>query len=368
MSNCEKDDQGNVISWDKSWSPVGDVSTENVEIDKFCEDTNGPNYFLFPEMSLSQSFTSCQSITGYLPSPESKKDFELYKKEALKSPRLSDVQCTDYWVGATDLKSESKWTGDNGKEVSMYWSHRQPDGLDVENCAVMRFGEREGVYDTFCTQTACAVCVLNRRPIWSLMGSCEKYQRNRHFAAMQSNGNIIFKGYSDYEIFQKDDIWVWNDRRNDETLATLISVNRTSDLGLYPFGRKVWKLNTTMCNKMKGEELSVLLTPCKDDQFTCNDASCIPLWQRCDLKPNCKDQSDEQNCRLIDIPRSYRADIPPLSTTENTSLPISLGVVLESIDIHTADMRMHVNINLTMSWRDNRVQYRNLNEDRTLNR
>ena len=41
------------------------------------------------------------------------------------------------------------------------------------------------------------------------------------------------------------------------------------------------------------------LTGCNKTEFACKDASCVPMMERCDGKANCKDASDEENCKYI---------------------------------------------------------------------
>ena len=43
------------------------------------------------------------------------------------------------------------------------------------------------------------------------------------------------------------------------------------------------------------------LTKCSINEFTCNDGSCVPLENRCDLKPDCEDNSDEKLCKKVVI-------------------------------------------------------------------
>ena len=41
------------------------------------------------------------------------------------------------------------------------------------------------------------------------------------------------------------------------------------------------------------------LTGCNRTEFSCKDASCVPMVERCDGKANCKDASDEENCKYM---------------------------------------------------------------------
>ena len=39
------------------------------------------------------------------------------------------------------------------------------------------------------------------------------------------------------------------------------------------------------------------LAGCNRTEFTCKDASCVPTLERCDGEANCKDASDEKDCK-----------------------------------------------------------------------
>ena len=41
------------------------------------------------------------------------------------------------------------------------------------------------------------------------------------------------------------------------------------------------------------------LTGCNKTEYACKDGSCVPMVERCDGKTNCKDASDEENCKYI---------------------------------------------------------------------
>ena len=40
----------------------------------------------------------------------------------------------------------------------------------------------------------------------------------------------------------------------------------------------------------------------QEDEFTCDDGTCQPLINRCDLKGDCTDRSDEVECKKVVFP------------------------------------------------------------------
>ena len=55
------------------------------------------------------------------------------------------------------------------------------------------------------------------------------------------------------------------------------------------------------------------LSGCADDEFTCSDGQCINMNSRCDQIINCRDESDEQNCRCLVLKNGYNKAVPPFT-------------------------------------------------------
>ena len=61
----------------------------------------------------------------------------------------------------------------------------------------------------------------------------------------------------------------------------------------------MWETSERFCEGDKRQLLT--LTKCLEDEFTCDDGSCVPIENRCDLKQDCEDNSDEKLCQKVVI-------------------------------------------------------------------
>ena len=114
------------------------------------------------------------------------------------------------------------------------------------------------------------------------------------------------------------------------------------------------------------------LTGCREGEFTCSDGQCIRMEERCDQIRNCRDKSDENNCKLIVFEDNYNEKVPPFTITEesNILIPAKIRVSTQLKNVlaisefsHTIDLK----IGMTMKWYENRVLYHNLKNEEALN-
>lgn len=84
--------------------------------------------------------------------------------------------------------------------------------------------------------------------------------------------------------------------------------------------------------------------------------------QRCDLKNDCLDKSDEHDCNFLRSDPTYVKEIPPRGR-DGGPLTINAGVSILSIpNIDTVGSKLTINFFLTLYWSDSRLQFENLNK------
>ena len=88
--------------------------------------------------------------------------------------------------------------------------------------------------------------------------------------------------------------------------------------------------------------------------------------------PDCEDKSDERGCRLIVLEGDYNKNIPPIG--KNTSLggliPATVGIsitLMKVVEIEETDHSIHLQFQISLQWRENRVTFQNLKYETSLN-
>nr|XP_027218304.1 glycine receptor subunit alpha-2-like [Penaeus vannamei] len=136
----------------------------------------------------------------------------------------------------------------------------------------------------------------------------------------------------------------------------------------FPIGRHMWIFSHGFCGKPPGTAISLALTQCESDEFTCNNGNCIPLHEVCDRRAQCTDKSDELNCTLVLRPEGYQPSLPPEAPLSEGPLPVILNITIDSFkEIDAINSRFIVELQIRMIWKDVRLHYLNLKSDRQLN-
>ena len=163
--------------------------------------------------------------------------------------------------------------------------------------------------------------------------------------------------------------WIMSNPRLNVTART--SASQIS----YALGKHNWTIqgDKYQCYKGRDYEIQMKLTGCKKCEFTCDDGQCIPMEKRCDQEPQCKDESDERNCKILVLQHGYNKEVPPIVTTgkktqEKELLPVRVSLTLQKvIAIEEDDYSISFKFKISLMWRENRVTFENLKTDSTNN-
>ncbi|XP_042235984.1 gamma-aminobutyric acid receptor subunit pi-like, partial [Homarus americanus] len=226
---------------------------------------------------------------------------------------------------------------------------RNPVGGIYQNCLIIR---ELGLLDTDCNKQSCSACHTTAGSTWTLRSICEEEKRMYYFDLVAFP--LYFRGYGEYMVEKVGDVWTWYDSITNITKAVLPVQEHLN----YPIGRQTWDIKDPVCGQESGKR-QLTLSPCTAGEFTCTDGTCISFARRCDLKFDCGDKTDESFCDIVNFPGDYRSKLPPRPVSD-LSLPISVNVSMDTINIDTTTMLISVSYNLRMTWFDNRLTYNNL--------
>jgi hypothetical protein len=72
----------------------------------------------------------------------------------------------------------------------------------------------------------------------------------------------------------------------------------------------------------------VFIFQCSENEFGCEDGSCVLLEKRCDEIRDCDDQSDEKDCDLIgETEGLYQKWKPPIVSLDNkTNIDVNISL------------------------------------------
>jgi hypothetical protein len=221
-------------------------------------------------------------------------------------------------------------------------------------------------------------CMYQRLPILTLRGICPGSalapQDSPDYVPKQlpsSPSNLFLVGAISTQIRYNDttEQWILTD-----AVSSVTAVSKASKLS-FVLGKHTWTVTNDVfgCSEGRPYTIQLKLTGCSEGQFTCSDGQCINIAKRCDQTPNCRDESDEKGCKLIELKESYNKLIPPISTVSpanDTILPAHVNVsivLLKIVSMEEVEHSIDFQFEVVLSWRENRVSYNNLKQKTALN-
>lgn len=361
QAHCIDYAPGDIFSLDRDQMQLTGVSIELQKIESFCEESVG--YVIFPERrNLPDSQQTCRRAGYEIYSPSTRDENTALFNESL----LFTTQClaNNYhlWVGATDGEEENVWRKFQDGSVigDPPFEQKEPNGGSGENCILMFL--LSGLWvDTSCNirWAACVPCQISSSIPLRLRGLCYNNEAETFYEVLgYKNEKPYFRGYYGMMVYRRNGSeWEMFNVAQGYTMATTILPSENS----YPFGRHLWTLSRAICDQSPGSVVRLSFSICANTEFSCSNGDCIPKVNRCDGTNDCVDFSDEDDCKMLVLPRGYRATQPPSSSQQ--SGPLHLGSTLTILRVsQISDVRraMNVEMNLDLQWPDPRITYLNL--------
>ena len=180
------------------------------------------------------------------------------------------------------------------------------------------------------------------------------------------SSNFVLRGLLKTSIEYDKDKSKWNlSVVGHETVGLSLADEASSLIGKHLF---TLEHDNKKCSK-GGEPYSryLKLTGCLEEEFTCHDGQCISMRGRCNQVIDCRDKSDESECKLIVLDESYNKNVAPFIVNETTKdikqAAVNISINLRDvIDISEQSHKITFKFAIYLVWYENRAIYHNLKE------
>lgn len=265
------------------------------------------------------------------------------------------------WIGATDVLEDGVWRNDHTQEIITYtnFSSLYPITGSLTNCAEMM---NDGFWTVDMCELAtkrCTACYVERSDFLRLRGLCfDNDHQSRFRIDGYADGRPLIRGYYKLIITWKraETQWVLTDVERNQTLARL----PVADVETYPIGQKEWEVSKGVCGMAKGGQRTLSLSPCSAEQFMCRSGECVPNKFRCNLRYDCGDGSDEDECRVIVLSGGYGKHLAPTGARGSLLLLKPVLSLTRVASVDEVDQAVTLEFEVSLSWKDPRVHFKYL--------
>ena len=280
------------------------------------------------------------------------------------------------WLPISRLKNGTWLDIYTSNTISSEWNEGFPVNESKKDCGIGSLGlinfecqYTGGMGGFYCT------CDFADHPFLTLRGLCKSSNLDQTYLPQNSplDGETTYYGnrksiarFKKEDFQWKIDTFVYNTTAVSKEIA-----------GRFMLGKQNWTIegDSKKCYEGKPYNVKLKLTGCKLGEFTCDDGQCIEMEKRCDQvtgkKPNCRDESDENGCQLIKFKENYKRNIPPVdSATDGSVIPANVSIsitLLKVVEIEETEHSIHLQFEITLMWKENRVTYQNLKTKTSLN-
>ncbi|XP_063596199.1 uncharacterized protein LOC134773051 [Penaeus indicus] len=365
MSECSKQiPEGDVVSWSSTeWEVEGPVVRVNITQDDLCPKRRF-KFNVFPKRYGEKAAKSlCRKLKSTLATPQSPEENGALFKQAAHFASVCQPpnHATGFfWMGAKREKDD--WVDAEGTPLN--YTNFGDWSMGGYRCASYLLPRYRGKWtDVPCARyDFCAACEEPRPVALRMRGFCTSDYKDSLFRIDTDPATNLpaFRGFTKYQIkYGEDKKWQLLNMWTTETVATLFSYDASLPLGL-----RQWRItaDSEICGKQEGSTHALALSACRDNEYSCGDGTCISLESRCDLRVDCPDNSDETSCSKLVRPPDYLLQLPPPGTDPGP-LGLNLSIAIKGFsEVDIRDMDLSVDFATTITWIDQRLQYKNLKE------
>ena len=406
ITSCKSDLTGDISNWQgHKWELKSPYNTTEMEVYDFevdvCSQSQHGLVMVPHKLNYRESLHACAKISGELVSYVDRSRFDEITHFISRSGHMNSNECSassdsdgtrrtiQVYLGGSDMDSEGLWTTLYNKTKIQYlpWGPSRPykEGENY-NCMMLEstmintghphfVAETSVVSDELCSIPYCPVCLVDMEVRkMNMRGLCRDSLFNKKYIfTITDDGSLLYLGdhtsYISYHQSTKE--WRWVDRKDNTSVATSQSSEDSMLIGTHVFDfSQVTKGSCTVRGQSK--LVMVKLTSCGEGKFTCNDGQCVMMEERCNQISNCRDESDEDNCKMLVMKANYNKKIAPFGFDydEQKIIPVHVNIsiaVIDILSIQEVNLVYILKFRLLMEWYDYRLTYHNLKMERSGN-
>ena len=347
ITGCEIRGKGDILNWDfTKWIMSGikkDIREENLHWENHICESKTKSYHIIPQKMnfIPNGLKHCQKFSAELAMYESEAEFHAITRfiasdhvmEAspcwYKPPNKDRSMITRVWLAGHDTEEEGVWRNYYTGELVSYqpWMENRPyQGGHLYNCigadthlinnggALGEIKNRE-IGDYECENDLyCPLCSVEE-PILKIFvrGLCkESLLDTEYLFNTDRDGELLYLGQKSsmikYNRARRK--WFWYNMKNNRSVVTSSSTFSSLLMGVHTFDFS--GLLDDECSE-DGEIRKLKFTTCSPGKFTCGDGNCIDIDERCDKIEQCGDKSDEDDCKIVHMKKSYGKTIAPFT-------------------------------------------------------
>jgi hypothetical protein len=371
---------GDYLSWEEmTWELHSKARMETVSVSKEGPCRAVSQLQVYYAGDHGDCMHHCQKVGGGRSPPmRTQQEWETMQRELKKVTAPADLSSMgdELWLAATDEEEETVWRDWQGEEIGEeigswmhnFWTYDTNDTdyeTEYQCLELLTFGGLDEV-DCEWENRLCA-CQPSRPPHLTLRGLPASLSLDTRYTPRQlawDPADLFFAGQFTSQIrYTTGGQWVLSD-----AMSGLTGVSNAPQES-YALGKHTWRISN---NGLYSYTTQLKLTGCDQEaEFTCADGQCVTMEERCNQLMDCKDESDEKDCRVLVLKNNYNKRVPPVTRGGGSSFNpafVSISIALMKIvSMEEVQHSIDFQFEITLDWRENRAIFHNLKRESVLN-